>query len=387
VPFFSVSGSQFTESLVGIGPARVRDLFRKAREAGPSIIFVDEIDAVGRSRSGAEGFNSETESTLNELLVQLDGFDSAARIVLMAATNRPDILDQALVRKGRFDRQIVLDTPDYAGRRAIIDVHAVGKPLGPDVDLERFARRTVGLSGADIAATLNDAATLAVRRKLPKITMRELGEATERVQAGPEKLGRILSDSDRRRIAYHEGGHALVGWAVGSTVSVEKVSIVSRGHSLGSTWSLPLEDQRVRTRTQYGEDLATTLAGRAAEQLVFGDPSGASMSDLSRAGALARHMVVELGMSDALGPLVLGAGARSEESAAQADREVRRLLDEAVERATQVLTLHRPALDRLADQLLAHETLDRHELEELLGTLLTAPTPRSRRRPAKVSAG
>jgi cell division protease FtsH len=386
VPFFSVSGSQFTESLVGVGPARVRDLFKKAREAGPSIIFVDEIDAVGRTRSGVEGFNAETESTLNELLVQLDGFDSEHRIVLMAATNRPDILDQALVRKGRFDRQIVLDTPDYAGRLAIVRVHAAGKPLAPDVDLERFARRTVGLSGADIAAALNDAATLAARRRLSKITMRELSDATERVLAGPEKTGRILSDSDRRRIAYHEGGHALVAWAVGSTVSVEKVSIVSRGHSLGTTWSLPREDQRVRTRTQYGEDLATTLAGRASEQLVFGDPSGASATDLARAGALARHMVVELGMSEALGPLVLGAGAKSEETATQADREVRRLLDEADTRATAVLTLHRAVLDRLAEWLLERETLDQHELEELLGELTAPPPARARRRPARVAA-
>jgi cell division protease FtsH len=332
-----------------------------------------------------EGFNAETESTLNELLVQLDGFDSQHRIVLMAATNRPDILDQALVRKGRFDRQIVLDTPDFTGRLAIVKVHAAGKPLAADVDLERFARRTVGLSGADIAATLNDAATLAARRKLSKITMRELSDATERVLAGPEKTGRILSDADRRRIAYHEGGHALVAWAVGSTMSVEKVSIVSRGHSLGTTWSLPLEDQRVRTRTQYGEDLATTMAGRASEQLVFGDPSGASMTDLGRAGALARHMVVELGMSEALGPLVLGAGARSEESATQADREVRRLLDEADERATQVLTLHRRVLDRLAEELLARESLDRDELEQLLGKLKAPATPR--RRAARVAAG
>jgi len=383
VPFFSVSGSQFAESLVGIGPARVRDLFKKAREAGPSIIFVDEIDAVGRARSGVEGFNAETESTLNELLVQLDGFDTGHRIVLMAATNRPDILDEALVRKGRFDRQIVLDTPDFAGRLAIAKVHARGKPLAADVDLERFARRTVGLSGADIAAALNDAATLAVRRRLAKTGMRELSEAVERVVAGPEKQGRILSDADRHRIAVHESGHAVVQWATGSTVSVEKVSIVSRGHSLGTTWSLPIEDQRVRTLAQYEEELAAIMAGRAAEEVVFGDPSSGSQIDLGRATALARHLVVELGMSPALGPVSLTAGGHSQETAAAADREVRRLLEEADARAFAVISAHRAALDLLTDRLLARETVDGDELQELLST---PARPRARRRAAAVAS-
>ncbi|MCA1711664.1 MAG: AAA family ATPase [Actinobacteria bacterium] len=384
VPFFSVSGSQFAESLVGIGPARVRDLFKKAREAGPSIIFVDEIDAVGRARSGVEGFNAETESTLNELLVQLDGFDTGHRIVLMAATNRPDILDEALVRKGRFDRQIVLDTPDFAGRLAIAKVHARGKPLAADVDLERFARRTVGLSGADIAAALNDAATLAVRRRLPKTGMRELLEAVERVVAGPEKQGRILSDADRQRIAVHESGHAVVQWATGSMVTVEKVSIVSRGHSLGTTWSLPVEDQRVRTLAQYEEELAAIMAGRAAEEVVFGDPSSGSQIDLSRATALARHLVVELGMSPDLGPVSLAAGGHSQETAAAADREVRRLLEEADARAFAVISKRRAALDRLTERLLGQETVDRDELEDLLSTPTSGP--RTRRRAAPVAS-
>ncbi len=392
VPFFSVSASEFSEMLVGVGPSRVRDLFKQARTSGASIVFIDELDAVGRARSpGGEGLNAEAETTLNELLVQLDGFDAASRVVLMAATNRPDVLDSALVRRGRFDRQIVIDAPDFAGRLAIAKVHAKGKPMSPEVDLEKFARRTVGLTGADIAGVLNEAATLAARRRLARIGPREIGDAIERVQAGPERSSRILAPHDRERVAYHEAGHTIVGWVLSTTASVEKVSIVARGHSLGSTWNLPLDDRAVRTRSQMLEEIASALAGRAAENVVFGDPSGSGQIDLSRATYLARQMVYELGMSDTLGPLALGSAAAaghlrdySEEITQEAGREVRRILAEGEAQAQQVLTDHRPQLDKLAELLVARETLERNDLEAILEDLPTGGQPRAvaRRRAA-----
>ncbi|MGH9269379.1 MAG: ATP-dependent metallopeptidase FtsH/Yme1/Tma family protein, partial [Acidimicrobiales bacterium] len=351
VPFFSISASQFLGMLVGVGPARVRDLFEKARAAAPSIIFIDELDAAGRARASGDSLNPEGESTLNELLVQLDGFDPSDRVVLMAATNRPDVLDPALMRKGRFDRQIVIDAPDFTGRLAIAKVHARGKPLGTDLDLERFARRTVGLSGADIAAALNEAATLAARRRLSALGARELSEAVDRVMAGPERHSRILGAEEKRRVAYHEAGHTIVGWVFDSSTTVDKVSIVARGHSLGSTWSLPTDDRRLRTRAHMEEEITTALAGRAAEEVVFADPSNGSALDLSRASVLARHMVYDLGMSEALGPLVLGSGEgawarnHSEATTEEADREVRRMLDQADHRARAVLTAYRSHLD------------------------------------------
>ena len=376
VPFFAISASEFLELLVGVGPSRVRDLFQQARAAAPSIIFVDELDAIGRSRSGGTSLNPEGESTLNELLVQLDGFDAgASRVVLMAATNRPEILDQALIRRGRFDRQIVIDAPDVAGRLAIARVHARGKPLASDLDLERFARRAVGLTGADIAAALNESAMLAARRKLSKIGRRELDDAVERVLTGPERHSRILDAQDKQRVAYHEAGHALVGWVLGSTMTVDKVSIVARGHSLGNTLSLPIDDRRLKTRAQMEEELTYILAGRATETVVFGDTSGGSQQDLSRSTQLARHMVYELGMSKALGPLVLGPGdgsffrEHSEAVAEKADLEVQEMLVEADARAQRVLARHRAHLDRLAEQLARRETLERQDLEGLLGDL------------------
>ncbi|HSH61972.1 MAG TPA: AAA family ATPase, partial [Acidimicrobiales bacterium] len=338
VPFFSASGAAFAGMLVGVGPERVRDLFKKATEAAPSIVFVDEIDAMGRARGGGTD-NPEGESTLNELLVQLDGFDASKRIVLMAATNRADILDPALLRKGRFDRQIVIDVPDYKGRLAIFKVHARGKPFGSDVDLERFARRTVGMSGAEIAAIVNEAATLAARKGYTRISSKEISEGIERVMAGPEMHTRILGPEEKQRIAYHEAGHAVVGWALQSTATVDKVSVVSRGHSLGMTWSLPVEDRRVQTRSQIEEELSAVLAGRAAELVVYQDPSGASHADLVRATQLARQMVYELGMSEALGPMTLRMvdnvqiGSHSDELTRAADAEVRQVLEEAHQRA------------------------------------------------------
>lgn len=376
VPFFAISASEFLELLVGVGPSRVRDLFQQARAAAPSIIFVDELDAIGRSRSGGVSLNPEGESTLNELLVQLDGFDAgASRVVLMAATNRPEILDQALVRRGRFDRQIVIDAPDVTGRLAIARVHAHGKPLASDLDLERFARRAVGLTGADIAAALNEAAMLAARRKLSTIGRRELDDAVERVLSGPERHSRILDAEEKRRVAYHEAGHALVGWVLGSIITVDKVSIVARGHSLGSTLVLPIDDRRLKTQAQMEEQLTYGLAGRAAERVVFGDISGGSQQDLAKCMELARHMVYELGMSESLGPVVLGPGDgsffrdHSEAVAEKADLEVQQTLLAADRRAQQVLAKHRAHLDRLAEQLARRETLERQDLEALLGDL------------------
>ena len=375
VPFFSVSASAFVEMLAGVGPARVRDLFQKARAAAPSIVFIDEIDAVGRARSAGDSLNPEGESTLNEMLVQLDGFDSAKRVVLMAATNRPDVLDSALMRKGRFDRQVVIDVPDLQGRLAIFKVHARGKPLAPDVDLERFARRTVGLSGADIAATMNEAATLAARRRLPRIGNREIGEAIDRVLAGPERHSRILGADEKRRVAYHESGHALVGWVLNSATTVDKVSVVARGHSLGATWSLPTEDRRLKTRSQIEEEISAVLAGRAAEDIVYADPSGAAQHDLVRATQLARQMVYELGSVDVMGPVALASleggifRDHSDELTKDADREVRRVLEESDLRARTVITAYRRHLDRLAELLVAQETLEHQELEAVLGDL------------------
>ncbi|MGI8758928.1 MAG: ATP-dependent zinc metalloprotease FtsH, partial [Acidimicrobiales bacterium] len=376
VPFFSIAASEFLGMLVGVGPARVRDLFQQARAAAPSILFLDELDAAGRARSSGESLNPEGESTLNELLVQLDGFDAAHRVVLMAATNRPDVLDQALLRKGRFDRHVVVDLPDLAGRLAIAKVHAKGRPLTSELDLERFARRTVGLSGADIASALNEAATLAARRRLSSIGTRELDDAIDRVLAGPERHSRILEPEEKRRVAYHEAGHTIVGWVLNSARTVDKVSIVARGHSLGSTWSLPLDDRRLRTRSQIEEEITSALGGRAAEDLVYSDPSGGSAADLVRAVQLARQMVYELGMSEALGPLVLGPPdggpvfrEHSEQLVSEAEREVRRVLDEADSRARAVLSTHRAHLDRLTELLITAETIERQDLEAVLGDL------------------
>ena len=373
VPFFSVSASSFTEMLVGVGPSRVRDLFQKARAAAPAIVFVDEIDAVGRARGGSS-MNPEGESTLNELLIQLDGFDTAQRIVLMAATNRADILDSALLRKGRFDRQIVIDVPDLTGRLAIFKVHARGKPIADDVDFDRFAKRTVGLSGADIAAVMNEAATLAARRQLTTIGNKEISEGIDRVITGPELHSRILGAEEKERVAYHEAGHTLVGWVLNTAVTVDKVSIVARGHALGLTWSLPVEDRRLRTRSQIEQEIAASLAGLAAEMVVYDDPSGGSQSDLIRANALARQMVYDLGMSD-LGPIFIGSREsgfsteHSDQLMHDADLQVRKLLEEADQRARAVLSAYRSHLDRLAQLLVTHETLEFHDLEAALGDL------------------
>ncbi|HET9050515.1 MAG TPA: AAA family ATPase [Candidatus Dormibacteraeota bacterium] len=376
VPYFALSGSEFTEALVGVGAARMRDLFKRAREAAPAIVFIDELDAIGRARSTGEGYNAEWEATLNELLVQLDGFAQTERVVLLAATNRPDILDAALLRKGRFDRQIVLDVPDRPGRLAIFRVHARGKPLADDVDWERLLGRTVGFTGADVAATMNEAAVLASRRGATVIGNAELGHAVERVVAGPERRSRIPNAEERRRTAYHEAGHALVGWLCGS-VTVDKVSLVARGHSLGSTWNRPAEDRCLVTRSQLVDDITFNLAGRAAEQIVFGETSSAAHADLDRANAAATRLVREYGMSAALGPMVLVNGGRtfehSPEVAARADSEVLRVLTAADGAAESILREHAPELAAVAKALLERETLERAELMDLLGHLETPP--------------
>ncbi|MBA3328854.1 MAG: ATP-dependent zinc metalloprotease FtsH [Solirubrobacterales bacterium] len=371
VAFFSISATEFVEMLVGVGAARVRDLFAQARLSAPSIVFIDEIDAIGRERSSGDAFNVEWEASLNELLVQLDGFDPSDRVVLMAATNRADILDSALVRKGRFDRQVVIDLPDLAGRIAIFKIHSRGRPLDQR-DLEALAHRTAGFSGADIANVLNEAALLAGRRRLQRIGRRELDEAVERVIAGPERRSRVLGEEEKRRVAYHEAGHAVVGWALRPAGSIDKVSIVARGHSLGTTWHLPPHDRQLTTRSELEREIAFRLAGRAAEELVYGDPSNGAQDDLERATRLAHAMVCDYGMSRTLGPRVLQddarGGARSigDALAQQADAEIGTLLTEAEGRCHELLAAYREQLDRVAETLVRRETLEREDLASLL---------------------
>ncbi len=382
VPFFSISATEFVEMLTGVGAARIRDLFQRARSAAPSIVFIDEIDAIGRERSmGGDGINVEWEASLNELLVQLDGFDEASHVVLMAATNRADMLDSALVRRGRFDRHIVVDLPDLSERVAIFGVHARGKPLAPEVDLEKLARRTAGLSGADIASVVNEGALLAARRRQQTIGVGELEEALDRVLAGPERRSRLRPDEERLRLAYHESGHVIVAWMLNLTSIVEKVSIVARGHSFGSTWHVPKEDSQVRTRSQLQAEIASLLGGRAAEDLVYGEPSSQAQDDLRQATSIAREMVFDLGMSASLGPVLVDSGqeilARSDRAggsvAEAAEREVVRLLETADGACREVLTAHRDELDRLTHLLLERETLDRGELEAALVGLEAQP--------------
>jgi cell division protease FtsH len=384
VPFFSISGSDFVEMFVGVGASRVRDLFEQAKQSSPAIIFVDEIDAVGRHRgAGMGGGHDEREQTLNQLLVEMDGFDVKSGVILIAATNRPDILDPALLRPGRFDRQIVVDRPDLAGRRAILGVHATGKPLGADIDLDVLARRTPGFTGADLANLMNEAALLTARRSRKVIDMAAMEESIDRVIAGPERKSRVMSEREKRVIAYHEAGHALVGHVLPNTDPIHKVSIIARGRALGWTLALPTEDRHMQTRSELRDELAMLLAGRTAEEVVFGDPTTGAQNDIERATQIARSMVTEFGMTDAIGPQQLGSrqgepflgrdvgGGReySDEVAARVDHEVRNLIDAAHIEAREVLTLHRVTLDRLAEALVEKETLDANELEVLFAGL------------------
>ncbi|MDP1820669.1 MAG: ATP-dependent zinc metalloprotease FtsH [Acidimicrobiales bacterium] len=396
VPFFSISGSDFVEMFVGVGASRVRDLFEQAKAAAPSIIFVDEIDAVGRHRgAGLGGGHDEREQTLNQMLVEMDGFDTRSGVILIAASNRPDILDPALLRPGRFDRQIVVDRPDLEGRKAILEVHAKGKPLEPNVRLDVLARRTPGFTGADLANLMNEAALLAARRNLQLVGHAELEAAIDRVMAGPERKSRLMSEQEKRIIAYHEGGHALVGHVLPGTDPIHKISIVARGRALGWTLSLPTEDKYLRTRTELEDSMAMFLGGRTAEELVFGEITTGASDDIERCTDTARGMVTQYGMSDLLGPQQLGKikgevflgrdfgheADYSPEVAAVVDSEVRKLIDNAHERARAILSAHRATLDALAALLIEKETLEDADLAEVFGPLdkgtgITAPEPK-----------
>jgi cell division protease FtsH len=380
VPFFSISGSDFVEMFVGVGAARVRDLFEQAKASSPAIVFVDEIDAVGRHRgAGLGGGHDEREQTLNQLLVEMDGFDVRTGVILMAATNRPDILDPALLRPGRFDRQIVIDRPDLRGREQILKVHARGKPVADDVDLSILARRTPGFTGADLANVVNEGALLAARRSKRTVTMEEMEEAIERVIAGPQRKSRVISDREKRVIAYHESGHALVAWALPNADPVHKVSIIARGRALGWTLTLPLEDRFLVSRSELIDELAMLLGGRVAEELVYRDPTTGAGDDLDRATKIARKMVCEYGMSEKLGPITLGEKVDqpflgrdlaahpdySDHVAAEIDVEIRRLVDEAYDEAWEICNTYSRQLDAMVDALIERETLEKSEVEAI----------------------
>ncbi len=381
VPFFSISGSEFVEMFVGVGAARVRDLFDQAKRNSPCIIFVDEVDAVGRHRgAGLGGSHDEREQTLNQILVEMDGFGTDTNIIVIAATNRPDILDPALLRPGRFDRRVVLDRPDIKGRKGILEVHVRGKPLAKDVDLEVLARGTPGFVGADIENMVNEAAILGARRNKKAIGMDEFQEAIERVVAGPERKSRLIHDDEKEILAYHEAGHALVQNKLPNCDPVHKVSIVARGLNLGYTLALPERDRYLYTQDKFEDEIAGMLAGRAAEELVFADKWTGAGDDLEKATNLARKMVTTYGMSEKLGPLTFGdrdelvflgreiAEQRnySDEVAEEIDDEVRRIIDEAYLRARAILITYRQKLDALARRLIEIETLERKEFEALL---------------------
>jgi len=380
VPFFSISGSDFVEMFVGVGASRVRDLFEQAKQASPCIVFMDEIDAVGRHRgAGLGGGHDEREQTLNQLLVEMDGFEMKDNIILIAATNRPDILDPALLRPGRFDRQIVVDRPDRLGRRKILEVHSKGKPLAPEIDLDTLAAGTPGFTGADLANLVNEAALLAARWGKKTIQQEELEEGIMRVLAGPEKKARLLSEQERKITAYHEMGHALVGHFLENTNPVHKITIVSRGQALGLTISLPTEDKYLQTRSALMDDLAMTLGGRAAEELVFHEITTGAANDLEKVTATAKAMIMRYGMSEKLGPRVLGRNQDmpflgremghepdySDEVAREIDEEIRRVIEEAHDRATRVLQEHMDDLHRIAAILIERETIDKDQFERL----------------------
>lgn len=388
VPFFSISGSEFVEMFVGVGASRVRDLFEQAKNNAPCIVFIDEIDAVGRQRgAGLGGGNDEREQTLNQLLTEMDGFEGNTGIIIIAATNRPDVLDSALLRPGRFDRQVVVDRPDFAGRSEILQVHARGKTFAKDVDLEKIARRTPGFTGADLSNLLNEAAILAARRNLTEISMDEVNDAIDRVLAGPEKKDRVMSEKRKELVAYHEAGHALVGALMPDYDPVQKISIIPRGRAGGLTWFTPSEERLesgLYSRAYLQNQMAVALGGRIAEEIVYGNEevtTGAS-NDLQQVARVARQMITRFGMSGELGPVALGRQQGnmflgrditaerdfSEETAAIIDAEVRKLVDQAYTRAKQVLTENRAVLDQLASMLVEKETVDSEELQELLTT-------------------
>jgi cell division protease FtsH len=380
VPFFSISGSEFVEMFVGVGASRVRDLFDQAKKHAPCIIFVDEIDAVGRQRgAGLGGSHDEREQTLNQMLVEMDGFDTETNVIMIAATNRPDILDPALLRPGRFDRRVMMDRPDMKGREAILAVHVKGKPLDPDVDLSSLARGTPGFVGADLENLINEGALLAARRGKKSITQAELEEAIERVVMGPERKSRLISEEEKRIIAYHEAGHAVVGNAIAEADPVQKVTIIGRGQAGGVTWFRPDEDRMLQSRKKMMATLAYALGGRVAEEEVFDDITSGASSDISQVTQMARSMVTQLGMSDALGLMTYGKKEElvflgreiseqrdySEEIAIKIDVEVRKLVDTAYKTAKKILKKHRKELDAVAEALIENENISREEFEAL----------------------
>jgi cell division protease FtsH len=399
VPFFSISGSEFVEMFVGVGASRVRDLFDQAKRNAPCIIFIDEIDAVGRHRgSGLGGSHDEREQTLNQILVEMDGFDTSTSVIVLAASNRPDILDPALLRPGRFDRRVILDRPDINGRVAILKVHAEGKPLDKNVDLEILAKGTVGLSGADLANLVNEAALLAARRNKNAIGMQEFEESVDRVIAGPERKSRKISPKEKEITAYHEAGHALVANMLPNADPVHKISIVARGMSLGHTRQLPIEDRYLLTKSQFKDMLAGLLGGRTAEKLIFNEISTGAQSDIEQATKIARAMVTSFGMSDKLGPRTFGRKEEmiflgreiseqrdySDKIAEQIDEEVHSLIGEAQETAQDILTKYNDRLAQIAEQLMARETLEGEDLGNLLNGKAPKPAKKAKSEPKPV---
>src|SRR5690242_10554444 len=388
VPFYSISGSDFVEMFVGVGASRVRDLFEQAKANAPAIVFVDEIDAVGRHRgAGMGGGHDEREQTLNQLLVEMDGFDTKGGVILIAATNRPDILDPALLRPGRFDRQIAVDRPDMEGRKAILRVHAKGKPFTPDVDLDSVARRTPGFTGADLANVINESALLTARHEKRAITNSYLEEAIDRVIAGPERRTRVMSDHEKKMTAYHEGGHALVAWALPHSAPVHKVTILSRGRSPGHTLVLPTEDKYTQSRSEMFDTLAYALGGRAAEELVFHEPPTGASDDIVKATSLARAMITEYGMSSKLGAVKYGTSDGepflgrtmgherdySEKIAAEIDSEVRTLIELAHDEAWEILVEYRDVLDTIVEELMEKETISQTDLARICARVVKRP--------------
>ena len=380
VPFYSISGSDFVEMFVGVGASRVRDLFEKAKKSSPSIIFIDEIDAVGRMRgAGLGGGHDEREQTLNQLLVEMDGFEPNSGVILIAASNRPDVLDPALLRPGRFDRQIVVDRPDLLGREQILKVHSKDKPLSKSVKLKSIARQTPGFTGADLANLLNEAALLAARKNTKTISHKLVEDSIDRVMAGPEKKSQLMSEEERLIIAYHETGHALVGWALPNADPINKVTIIPRGRALGYTQALPEEDKYLTSKAELKDRLAMLMGGRVAEELIFADPTTGAANDIEKATDIARRMVMEFGMSDKLGPMLYGKGSNevflgrdygrqqdySDEVASSIDNEVKQLLSEAHITAKKILTKYKKQMKSMVDTLIDKETIDKEIIQQL----------------------
>ncbi len=380
VPFFSISGSEFVEMFVGVGASRVRDLFQMAKKAAPAIIFVDEIDAVGRVRgTGVGGGNDEREQTLNQILVEMDGFEPNEKVIVMAATNRPDVLDPALLRPGRFDRRVTIDLPDREGREDILEIHARSKPLGEDVNLKIIAERTPGFSGADLYSLMNEGAILAARENRKRVAQYDLVRSIEKVMLGPERKSHLLSDKEKELTAYHEAGHALIASVLPYADPVHKISIISRGRAAGYTLKLPLEDRRMQSKKEFLDDIAVSLGGYLTERMVFGDITTGPSNDLQVLTALARDMVTKYGMSESMGPMALeGEGGRvlfgrgveerdySQEVAAKIDAEVKAIIEEAVQKGETILKKHRGTLDAIARRLIEVETIEREEFEKIL---------------------